>query len=220
MTGITFSQPKLSIDNPEVNLGSMYGGEKKKGKIILKNIGNDTLRIFSVQPGCGCTTVKQLKGFLLPGQSGDVELEFNSFGYRGKVEKQVFINTNDPTSQFVTVKLIAKVYEVLQPIKGTIREGSTLFIDNTIIGKPTTQTVELKNVSGVPIVIKGDSVPSSTMALTLNKRSLRPNDTLSIQVTVQPQKVGSAKELFYIFTNHKSRPIVEIQVRYLGIKEN
>jgi hypothetical protein len=216
VTGITFSQPKLSLGKPEVDLGNMYGGEKKKGKIILKNIGNDTLRIFSVQPQCGCTALKQPKAFLLPGQSDDVELEFNSTGYRGKVEKHVNINTNDPTSQFVTVKLLANIKEILQPINGS----NMLWMNNITMGKPLTQIVAMKNVSGSPIAIRGDSVSSTSLSIKMDKKTLQPDDTLTIQVTVVPNKTGYSNEHFYIITNHKTQPFVEIRVTYLGIKEN
>ncbi len=74
-TGIALSQPKLSIDKTEIDMGSMYSGEKREGKIILKNVGNDTLRILHVGTSCECTTVKSPKEFLLPGQSDDVEFE-------------------------------------------------------------------------------------------------------------------------------------------------
>jgi hypothetical protein len=214
--GIAFSQPKLSLDKPEVDLGKIYGGEKKKGKIVLKNIGNDTLRIFSVQPTCGCTAVKQPKAFLLPGESDDVELEFNSAGYRGKVEKHVSINTNDPTSQFITVRLLADVREILQPISGS----NMLWMKDITIGKPITQIVAVKNVSGSPIAIQGDSVSSASISIKMEKKTLQPDDTLNIQVTVVPNKLGYSNEHFYIITNHKIQPFVEIRVTYMGIKEN
>jgi len=216
ITCITFSQPKLSLDKPDVDLGKMYGGEKKKGKIILKNIGNDTLRIISVQPTCGCTTVKQPKEFLLPGQSDDVELEFNSTGYRGKVEKHVNINTNDPTSQFITVKLLADVLEILQPISGS----NMLWMNNITIGKPVTQIVAVKNVSGSRITIQGDSVSSTSISIKMDKKILQPDDTLNIQVTVVPNKAGYSNDHFYIITDHKIQSFVELRVTYMGIKEN
>lgn len=216
MTGIAFPQPKLSIDKSEVDLGSMYGGEKKKGKIILKNIGNDTLHIFSVQPQCGCTTVKRPKEILLPGQSDDMELEFSSAGYRGKVEKHININTNDPASQYISIKLIAEIKEILQPISGS----TLLWMNRTIIGKPVTKNIALKNVSGLPIIIRGDSVSSSVITVKMQKKTLRPDDTLSIDVTILPDKIGYSNELFYIITNHKIQPLVEIRVTYIGAKEN
>jgi hypothetical protein len=213
---LAISQPKLSLDKSEVDLGSIYSGVKKTGKIILKNIGNDTLRIISVQPTCGCTTVKQPKGFLLPGQSDDVELEFNSTGYHGNVEKQVNINTNDPTSQFITVKLLADVKEILQPISGS----NMLWMNNVMMGKSITQIVAVKNVSGSPIAIQGDSVSSATISIKMDKTNLQPNDTLNIQVTIVPNKPGYSNEHFYIITNHRIQQFVEIRVAYLGIKEN
>ncbi len=216
LAGIAFSQPKLSIDNSEINLGKMYSSEKKKGKIILKNIGNDTLRIYSVQPQCGCTTVKRPKEFLLPGQSDDVELEFSSAGYSGKVEKQVSINTNDPTSQYIIVKIIAEIIEILHPINGSY----LVWMDNTKVDKSVTKKFAMKNVSGSPIVIKGDSVSSDFISIRLDKKTLQPNDTLNIDVTVLPTKPGHTKEHFYILTNHKILPFLEIKVVYWGVKEN
>jgi len=214
--GFAFSQPKLSIDNPEINLGHMYSGEKKKGKIILKNIGNDTLRIYSVKPQCGCTTVKKPKEFLLPGESDDIELEFSSAGYRGKVEKQVSINSNDPTSQYITVMLVAEIIEILQPISGSY----LVWMDNTKVGKSAAKKFAMKNVSGSPIIIRGDSVSSEFISIKLEKKTLQPNDTLNIDVMVLPNKPGRTEEHFYILTSHKILQFLEIKVAYWGVKEN
>jgi hypothetical protein len=215
MTGISLSQPKLSVSSQEVDLGSMFGGEKRKGKVILKNIGNDTLRIFSVQPQCGCTTVKQPKGFLLPDQSDDVELEFNSSGYRGKVEKHVNINTNDPTSQYITIKLLAEIKEVLQPTSGK----NILWVDNITIGKSEIKNIAFKNVSGSPIIIRGDSVSSAAISVKMEKKILQPGDTLNVEVTVLTKNIGHSNEYFYIITNHKIQPLVETRVIIIGTKE-
>jgi len=210
------SQPKLSLGQPEVNLGNMYGGEKRQGMITLKNIGNDTLRIFSIQPQCGCTTVKHPKEFLLPGQSDDVEVEFNSAGYHGQVEKLVNINTNDPMAQFITVKLLADVREILHPMNGS----NMLWMNTLAIGKPATQILTMKNISGIPITIQGDSVSSNSLSIKMEKKTLKPNDTLNIEITVVPKKTGYSNDHFYIITNHKFQPFVEIRVTYLGTKEN
>jgi hypothetical protein len=216
VAGIAFSQPKLSLSKPEIDLGNMYSGEKKKGKIILKNIGNDTLLIFSVQPTCGCTAVKQPKAFLLPGESDDVELEFNSTGLRGRIEKHVSINTNDPTSRYVDVKLYAEIKEILQMTSGI----NMLWMNNVPIGKQITQVVAVKNVSGVPIVIQGDSVSSASVSINTDNKILQPDDTLNIKVTVTANKLGYCNEYFYIKTSHKIHPLVEIRIAYIGTKEN
>jgi hypothetical protein len=160
--------------------------------------------------------VKQPKGFLLPDQSDEVELEFNSGAIRGKVEKYVNITTNDPTSQYVTVKLVAEIKEILQPLSGSY----SLYLNEAIIGKPATKRVAMKNVSGLPINIRGDSVSSASVSIKVDKKILQQNDTLNVDVTVIPNKLGPAFEYFYIITNHKILPRVETKITIIGTKEN
>ena len=212
--GLAISQPKLSLDNPDVEFGTMYSGAKKKAKLILRNIGNDTLHIYSVQPECGCTAVKKPKPFLLPGQSDVVELEFNSTRYFGKVEKHVTVNTNDPTSQYVSVKLLIDVREILHPMNGSYM----LWMNNAIIGKPVTQTMTLKNVSGQPLKILRDSISSSIISVSLNKLNLLPDDTLTVQVSANASRLGYFNEHFDIITDHKVQPSTEVQVNFMGIE--
>lgn len=118
-----------------------------------------------------CTTVKSPKEFLLPGQSDDVEFEFSPFETRGNVERYVCINTNDPTSQYIGVKLIAEIKEVFQWIVGP---NSHYIIENAINGKPVTKRIAMKNVSGLPISILGDSVSSLSITVTMDKKAFNP----------------------------------------------
>jgi hypothetical protein len=78
----------------------------------------------------------------------------------------------------------------------------------------------MKNVSGLPIIIRGDSVSSASISIKMEKKTLLPDDTLNIDVTVLANKLGYSNEHFFIITNHKIQPLVEIRVSYLGTKEN
>ncbi len=213
---VALSQPKLSLDKSEVDLGVIYSGMKKKGKIVLKNIGNDTLRIFSVQPSCGCTAVKQPKGFLLPNESDVAEVEFASAGYGGRVEKHVTITTNDPTSQKVIVKLIVNIKEILHPLHGSSR----VFFNNPPLDTTSTQKLSLINVSGEPMHIKGVSIQSPNVQVILGKERLKPNDTLEIQIVIKPEKIGYTDTPFTIETDNKNQTQVKIQVQYYISKVN
>jgi hypothetical protein len=214
--GISFSQPKLSIDKPELDLGIIYSGMKKQGKIVLSNIGNDTLRIYAIQPSCGCTAVKQPKGILLPFESDVAEVEFNSSGYRGHVEKHINITTNDPLSQNVLVRLIAEVREELEPTG----HSTFLWFGNISLGKTLTQETSLKNISGHRIKIKDFTTSSASMKVTIEKKMLNPNDTLHVQMTIKPEKLGYGSDHFTIETDSKNQSIVEIRISYVGVKEN
>jgi hypothetical protein len=214
--GISFSQPKLSLDKPEVDLGTIYSGMKKQGKIVLTNIGNDTLRIFSVQPSCGCTAVKQPKSILLPFESDAAELEFNSSGYHGKVEKHISIITNDPLSHNVSVKLIADVKEELEPTT----HSSLIWLGNIVLGKTLEQGASLKNISDHTIKIKNFTTYSSSINIKIDKKILKPNDTLNVQMTIKPKELGYGSDRFTIETDSYNQPSIEIRASYVCVKEN
>jgi Protein of unknown function (DUF1573) len=214
--GISMSQPKLSLNKPEIDLGTIYSGMKMQGKIVLTNIGSDTLRIYSLQPSCGCTTVKKPKDFLLPSESDEVEVEFNSSGYHGKVEKHININTNDPLSQLVSVKLIADVKEELEPTS----HSSLLWLGNIVLGKTLVQETSLKNISDHKIKIKNFTTSSPSLTIKMEKSVLHPNDTLRVQVTIKPDKPGYGNDHFTIETDSKNQPSVEMRTSYNCIREN
>ncbi|RPI04432.1 MAG: DUF1573 domain-containing protein [Ignavibacteriae bacterium] len=213
--GISSGQPKLSLNKPVVDLGTIYSGMKKQGKIVLRNIGTDTLRIYSVQPSCGCTTVKQPKSFLLPSESDVVELEFNSTGYHGTVEKHVNIVTNDPLAQNVTVTLSAVVKEDLE----SISHSSLLWLGNIVQGKTLVQNAGYKNISGRRIKINKFTTSSSSISVRLDKKVLNPNDTLQIQVSVKAEKPGYGSESFTLETDSKNQPRIEMRASFVCIKE-
>ena len=206
------SQPKLSLDKPEVDLGIIYSGMKKQGKIVLKNIGNDTLRIFSVQPSCGCTAVKQPKQFLLPNESDVVEIEFNSAGYRGHVEKHINITSNDPTSQYISTKLVAEVREEIRPVSGS----SLVWFGSLIVGATAEQSVSLVNSSERTLKIVNCTPSSPLIEAKLSKKILQPNDTLNISITVKSEKVGYVSETLTIETNSKNQPRTELRIAFMG----
>jgi hypothetical protein len=212
----SLSQPKLSLDKTELDLGIIYSGAKNQGRIVLTNTGNDTLRIFSIQPSCGCTAVKQPKTVLLPRDFDVAEIEFNSTGYRGKVEKHINIMTNDPLSQNVTIKLIADVKEELESLSHT----SLLWLGNIVLGNSISQETWLKNISDHKIKIKNVSTSSPSIVAKIDEKTLNPNDTVRIQVTVKPDKVGYGNDHFTIETDSKNQPSVEIRTAYVCIKEN
>jgi hypothetical protein len=210
-----FSQPKLSLDKLEIDLGIVYSGTPKKGKIVYKNIGNDTLRI-RVEPTCGCTTIKPPKIYLMPGESDFVEFEFVSL-HAGKTEKYINIFSNDSTSLKVSVKFIAEVKEELVPIN----QSAYMWFGNIDTSKTATLTAFFRNASDHPLKIKGFNTSSSSITLKMEKRTLRPNDTLEVQVMVKPERLGSnTSDYFTIETDSKNQARLEMKVSYIGIKQN
>ncbi len=162
LAATALSQPKLSLDKQEIDLGIVYRGAVKKASFTIKNIGNQPLKILQIVPSCGCTALKRPKDVLAPGESDVVEVEFSSATFRGRVEsKRVDIQTNDPAAEYATVMLTADVREELAPVQGS----SLAWFGAVPIGKPADYKLTFKNVTERPITVKGFKSPGGRVSV-------------------------------------------------------
>jgi len=207
------AQPRLNIDRSKVDLGVIYNGTTKKARIVLKNVGRDTLRILGVTTSCGCTTARQPKAFLKSGESDAVEVEFNSTGFRGKIEKHVNIMTNDPTSPTSYVTLVGDVIEELQPVNN----ASVLWLGSVPIGKQVEQTVAFKNVSGKVLTLTGFKSSSSDLSVTFGQRTVLPADTIRLSIKITPRKTDYINELLLLETDSNKQSQVPVRVTLIGV---
>ncbi len=212
---LALAQPKLAIGSTTVNLGDMYSGQIKTGQIFLRNIGSQPLKILHVQPSCGCTTVREPKSELQPNDSDEVEVSFNSSLYRGPIEKYVNIETNDPLSQYVTVKLIGVVKDELDPVSSS----HSVWMGNLAVGTRVNQPYPLRNVSGKTISILKVTSSSSSVTAETDQRKVEPNDTLKVTITAHPEKSGYDTSTLNILTDSKNQPNIEVRVYFIGQKQ-
>jgi hypothetical protein len=212
---VALGQPKLAVESMEIDLGTMYNGTTKTGKISIKNIGTQPLKIIRVQPSCGCTTIKQPKSELTPGENDVIEVALNTTGFRGKVEKYVNIETNDPTSQYIAVRLIAEVKEDLTPTN----TSSSVWLGNIVVGKSAQQVVTLANTSSKAIVVKEITSASGVITAKADKSTIAVGDTLRVTIKVTADKEGYVNDHLVIQTDSKNQPSVELKIYFIGSKE-
>lgn len=87
--------PVIEFDSTTVRFGKLVIGEKFAHTYKFTNSGKSPLIISQVTPSCGCTTPKDWsKEPILPGESGQISVEFNSTGFPGKIDKTVSVLTN------------------------------------------------------------------------------------------------------------------------------
>ena len=215
-TVLSLSQPKISVDKTKIDLGVIYNGETKKARVIIKNIGNDSLKIISVTTSCGCTTAKRPKDYIRRGEQDAVDVEFNSTGFRGKVEKHVSIVTNDPIAQTTEVTLTGDVIEELQPV----RNASVIWLGAVPKDKEVTQTVTFKNVSGKVITLTGYKSSSPDIKVEFGQKTVLPADTVQISFKVTPRKTDYLSEQVYLATDSKKQSQVPVRVTLIGVNPN
>lgn len=216
LCGTSLSQPKISVDKTKIDLGVAYNGAIKKARATIKNVGRDTLHILGVSTSCGCTTVKTPKDFLKPGETDVVEVEFNSTGFRGKVEKYLEIQSNDPKNPRVGITLTVDVVEELQPVNS----ASVVWLGTVPVGKTVEQVIGLKNVSGRVITLVGFKSSSPDLTAHLTTRTVMPADTVRFTIKITPRKNDYISEMLLLETDSNKQSQVPIRITLLGVSPN
>jgi hypothetical protein len=80
------------------DFGKVKKAEILKHDFILKNESGRTLAINSTNTSCGCTVSSVNKKQLLPGESAQINVEFNTRGYKGATQQFIYVNTDDPVN--------------------------------------------------------------------------------------------------------------------------
>ncbi|MFA5346103.1 MAG: DUF1573 domain-containing protein [Candidatus Omnitrophota bacterium] len=86
------------------NFGKVKQGEVVAHKFTLINDSSKTLNITGVNTSCGCAASEVKKKVLLPQETAEVEVKFNSEGYSGDVQQFIYVNTDNidkPVIRFI-----------------------------------------------------------------------------------------------------------------------
>ena len=86
--------PQISFDVDSHNFGTIAQGEKVSHTFKFRNIGDGNLIINDVTTSCGCTASKYSVEPVAPGESGTIEVIFDSYGREGKQLKSANVWTN------------------------------------------------------------------------------------------------------------------------------
>ncbi len=86
--------PTIDFEETEYNFGTVIQGEKVSHSFKFKNNGNGNLIVSNVKASCGCTVPKWTKEPIKPGQTGTIELVFDSSNRDGKQTKSAKVYSN------------------------------------------------------------------------------------------------------------------------------
>lgn len=102
------SPPEITFQEKVHAFGDLIEGEKVAYTFTFKNTGNSNLLVKDVKADCGCTTPHWDKQPVKPGESGRIEVVFDSSGRQGNQFKSIKIFTNTPEKEY-TLAITANV---------------------------------------------------------------------------------------------------------------
>ncbi|GLH71570.1 hypothetical protein GETHLI_00720 [Geothrix limicola] len=107
--------PVISFDKTHHDFGRITPDRKVAHKYKVSNTGNAYLSITQVRPSCGCTYTMLGKWSLAPGESTEIEAQFDPKGQKGSVRKSIEVVCNDPKTPNISLTLEAEVVQEIMP---------------------------------------------------------------------------------------------------------
>ena len=97
------NQPKTTIqfDQKVYDFGDMTDGDVVKHNFTFTNSGSNPLIIAGAHGSCGCTIPSYPKEPIMPGKTSAIEVQFNSAGKQGMVNKSVTVTANTDPAQTI-----------------------------------------------------------------------------------------------------------------------
>jgi hypothetical protein len=89
----TTEGPEIKFDKMVHDYGTITQGGDGSCVFKFKNVGNEVLIISDVRKSCGCTTPTWSKEPILPGQSGEIKVGYNTTNI-GQFSKTITVISN------------------------------------------------------------------------------------------------------------------------------
>jgi len=186
--------PKLQMSELKWDFGIIPRAGKVTHKYVIKNAGNDTLRIRSVHKSCGCTAAPLSKDVIAPGDTAHLQVTFNSAGYMGPVGKVVFMESNDPVQPLTDIEFSANLISVTNPL--SFEPPSVIF--DTVRVLPAKITLKITNKDSSAVSFSVLEPPASYIGFKTKKKKLASGETTEAEVTIS--KSAPAGEFNSSFT--------------------
>lgn len=110
--------PQMSFSEEDWDFGIVKPNDVPTHVFMVKNEGGEDLIIERVRASCGCVKASISTKRIPPGGTTQLKATFDTAGYDGKVEKDIYIKSNDPQEEGTEKKisLYAEVEHQSKPV--------------------------------------------------------------------------------------------------------
>jgi outer membrane biosynthesis protein TonB len=111
----------ITFDESEYNFGTVDAGEVVEHTYTFTNTGSEPLVISNAKGSCGCTVPDWPKEPVMPGQTGEIRVKFDSKNKNNAQKKKVTITANtEPAQTFLYISgQVNGVDKPAQPVQVT-----------------------------------------------------------------------------------------------------
>jgi hypothetical protein len=196
--------PKISLPEPNVDLGEVFEDQSLSHVFEVKNIGEAPLAIKDIDPDCACSVVEYDRS-IPPGGSGKINFTIKPYSVIHKFCKKAEIFSNDPINPKTTIKIcgLAKPFIEIQPghlirFQGTLEEVKPIQI--RLISHLTVPLVITGFQTDIPDKINIEVIPEVK------------GKTFAVKVSNKVNTTANYKGKIEIITNSDKRPRLILRV--------
>lgn len=197
---MAIADSKILVEDTTFNFGLSPQKSKLSRVFWLKSVGEDTLHIFRILPGCGCTQVPLDNYHIAPGDSAKLEIIFSSGKYTGKVIKRPQIQMTD---HFMPQLLIIESYILADDEKAfpLLLAPGKLDISQNNKREVSQANFRLENVSDQELQIEVLETSSGYLVVSLPE-TIGANQSIELIMKIDEKSLQSsfAKSLTFAVT--------------------
>lgn len=179
VAGPVFAAPALVFEKITHDFGEMTQGDKLTYVFRFQNTGDQVLEIGQLRSSCGCTAALLSTRRLAPGMLGELQVTFDSHGFRGRVQKGVSFETNDPKHPAVTVALQGIVNAELFVSPQRVNWGRVK------AGTPLRMMIEVVNDSDKTISLNPPTTTITELSAQLSTMTIAAGEKAALEITAE-----------------------------------
>jgi len=204
--------PEIRFENPEHDYGDIREeGGVAKHTFWFTNVGDDTLVLTRVQPGCGCTASDYTKTPVLPGERGFVTADYDPRNRPGPFRKHILVVSNSRVSPNLSIFIKGNVIPRVKDYTDTFRVqlGDFLFDRNNPVfhnmrhDEVRSDTIRFINISDKPVTVSVDEAPAH-ITVTLSAPRIGSNQRGYVVLSYDARQInasGNRHDRVFLKTN-------------------
>jgi len=200
LSGQEVSPPEIAFSEELWDFGVINQEEVVTHVFEVRNLGETELVISKVRSSCGCTAALVSSSEVAPGSSSEIKVIFNSSGFRGKISKYIYVESNDPDEPVSKLTITATVEAPPQPIIELIEDSWDFGLVTE--GERPTYTLSVLNTGEQELLLSKITTSPHCTAELLSTNSILPGKMGKISICCDSTgQKGPVKEYLFIDTN-------------------
>lgn len=193
------SQAEITFEMEEISVGVLDEGKKIDLIFNFQNTGDKNLIIKKINTACGCVVSTLKKREYEPGETGTIEINYNSKGRFGRVNQQIIISTNT-AKKFHRLTIIGKVIRNSYGSASIPTEMRKIEFGDVFIGEEYIKEFVMSNEGNRDFkIIKTSHSPEINVMF--EKIRLTPKETCKITLRYTPKEAGEFNSLLFLETS-------------------